>query len=154
MDRRTCLVSSSSVAPTTELPLAKAADRARCHHGTARRPSRRLLDDRAAAGESSTAEPRSAIPLLDAYEIEWITRELDRLIVGSRQEGTRSETTAAAATAERGRETTAKPAGGFWARHAVGLCSPKEGVVEPVASTSVGRRRVPSAGGSLSFLVR
>ncbi|RZR95231.1 hypothetical protein BHM03_00024056 [Ensete ventricosum] len=134
MDRRTCLVSSSSVAPTTELPLAKAADRARCHHGTARRPSRRLLGDRAAAGESSTAEPRSAIPLLDAYEIEWITRELDRLIVGSRQE--------------------AKPAGGFWARHAVGLCSPKEGVVEPVASTSVGSRRVPAAGGSLSFLVR
>ncbi|RRT83637.1 hypothetical protein B296_00007001 [Ensete ventricosum] len=145
MDRRTCLVSSSSVAPTTELPLAKAADRARCHHGTARRPSRRLLDDRAAAGESSTAESRSAIPLLDAYEIEWITRELDRLIVGSRQEGTRSETTAAAATAERGRETTAKP---------VALCSPKEGVVEPVASTSVGSRRVPAAGGSLSFLVR
>lgn len=136
-------MSSSSVAPAPELlSLAKAADRARCHHRTgcggaqaARRPSRRLLDDRAADGESSTAEPRPAIPLLDAYEIEWIRRELDRLIVGSRQEK-RSETAAASAAEERRRAVRAKAAGGFWVRHAVAVCSPKGGVAEPVASTS------------------
>ncbi|WOL20127.1 hypothetical protein Cni_G28929 [Canna indica] len=156
MDRRTPTApreasSSSLAAPASELKLVKAAARAWYQHGSGaagarapRRKSHHQLDTRAVV-ESSMVEPSPAIPLLDAYEIERIKRELERLIAWSRSG--RGEKAATVKEEDEVLEikrvavaARTKAAGGFLVRHAAAVCSLKGGAVEPVA---VGRRRRP-----------
>lgn len=149
--------SAAATAADDELAMAKAAAWAWYQHGsgsddrTAResdlgwevgaaakarrqRPSRYKLEALAAVEELGPA-----VPLLDVYEIERITRELERLIMARDKEAF-----ATPRTTERRR--AAGKASGSWVGHAAGICGAAGDAVEPATRARRRRRRAAAMG--------
>ncbi|XP_018684493.1 uncharacterized protein LOC108953393 [Musa acuminata AAA Group] len=100
------------------------------------RPSRYKLEALAAS------KVCPAIALLDVYDVEWITRELDRVTMASRSStggGDRHRRSAKDAAALEGM----RRARGSWARHAVDICWSKGDVVEEAALSPRRWRQTP-----------
>ncbi|CAL9054110.1 unnamed protein product [Musa banksii] len=149
--------SAAATAADDELAMAKAAAWAWYQHGsgsddrTAResdlgwevgaaakarrqRPSRYKLEALAAVEELGPA-----VPLLDVYEIERITRELERLIMARDK-----ETFATPRTTEGTR--AASKASGSCLGHAAGICGAAGDAVEPATRARRRRRRAAAMG--------
>ncbi|XP_042423782.1 uncharacterized protein LOC122011455 [Zingiber officinale] len=123
-------------------------DLSRLNHRRPRLPSRfkreAITTGSTATAEEEEEEPGTAgvVPLMDSYEIERITRELERIIGG----GGARRREAAAATATPPPSCSAFPAmmlrrkaGKTWARHAVGICGVARDAVK--AQSPADRRR-------------
>ncbi|KAJ8471286.1 hypothetical protein OPV22_025629 [Ensete ventricosum] len=102
-----------------------------------RRPSRYKLEAIAAA------KACPVISLLDVYDVEWITRELDRVSMASRSStggGDRHRRSGKDAAALEGM----RRARGTWVRHAVDICWSKGAVVEAAAPSPRRWRKTPT----------
>ncbi|MQM03659.1 hypothetical protein Taro_036443 [Colocasia esculenta] len=115
------------------------------------RPSRYKLEAVAAAAAAVAANvsatsdhlswaapsPTSELSLLDPYEVDRISKQLDRLVASTRRGGS------GRAGHRRSREAGkgAAKVSGFWLRHAVGLCGSRADAAE--ARALVGVRRSP-----------
>ncbi|XP_073010864.1 uncharacterized protein [Typha latifolia] len=110
------------------------------------RPSRYQIEARATAGTVTAAAGSDKTPprLLDLYEIEWITKELERLISASTKGGADRRKEVAPPTAE-GKRSGKKSGGngGFFGWHAMAICGSVGETVDPAAV--VGRRRTKPA---------
>ncbi|CAL9762131.1 unnamed protein product [Musa acuminata subsp. burmannicoides] len=159
--------SAAATAADDELAMAKAAAWAWYQHGsgsddrTAResdlgwtegaaakasrqRPSRYKLEALAAVEELGPA-----VPLLDVYEIERITRELERLIMASdgreRRGRARDKEAFATPRTTEGRRAAGK-ASGSWVGHAAGICGAAGDALEPATRARRRRRRAAAMG--------
>ncbi|EHA8587222.1 hypothetical protein COCNU_scaffold001635G000010 [Cocos nucifera] len=90
------------------------------------RPSRYQLEALAKVSGSREPGPGTSNSLLDLYEIERITRELDRLIAAS---SAADDHRARRKEVEK-RKVAARRTSGFWMRHAVAICGTRGDVVE------------------------
>lgn len=103
------------------------------------RPSRYQLEALARVSRSPEPGPGTSTSLLDLYEIERITRELNRLIAAS---SAADDHRSRWKEAEK-RKVVARRTGGFWMSHAVGICGTRGDVVE--ARVLASRRRSKAA---------
>ncbi|XP_019702394.1 uncharacterized protein [Elaeis guineensis] len=90
------------------------------------RPSRYQLEALAKVSGSPKPGPATSNSLLDLYEIERITRELDRLIAAS----SAADNHRARRKEVEKRKVVARRTSGFWMRHAVAICGTSGDVVE------------------------
>ncbi|XP_038985558.1 uncharacterized protein LOC120111744 [Phoenix dactylifera] len=147
-------MASTASGEEDELALVKAAARAWYQHGSGNegragrefviprggaarspRPSRYKLEALAAVSGSPEPGPGTSTSLLDLYELERITRELDRLIAAS---STADDHRMRRKEPEE-RKVVARKMSGFWMRHAVAICGTRGDVVE--APVLASRRR-------------
>ncbi|CAL9105423.1 unnamed protein product [Musa textilis] len=111
------------------------------------RPSRYKLEALAAA------KACPVISLLDVYDVEWITRELDRVTMASRSStggGDRHRRSAKEAAALEGM----RRARGSWVRHAVDICWSKGDIVEEATPSRRRWRQTPTTPVSKEFKQR
>ncbi|KAJ0981265.1 hypothetical protein J5N97_009520 [Dioscorea zingiberensis] len=93
------------------------------------RPSRFKLEMESELLQRSDPEPGgSEKSLLDVYEVERITRQIERFVIATADERDRIK------KRDKGTIRTTKGmvkrVNGFWLRHAIGICGTREAVVE------------------------
>nr|CAD1826736.1 unnamed protein product [Ananas comosus var. bracteatus] len=105
---------------------------------TAREHPAIAVPRRAAAGGKTPPRPA---PLLDVYEVEWITRELERLIAAASDR--RWERKSPAAAPPPARRGGGGGGGGLLWRRAVAICGSRGDMVDAAALVARRRSKAP-----------